>query len=259
MCFIERRIVTSADLASSDTWVVDTGKDYDPVKLNFDHHHLQTDVCSLDQVLLYVLGENVYNNYRAVSPWLKSTTFHDNSGAKVAAENLGIELSAYMATRSPIEKFVLDRFSETMVIHCESHLAMLMRDMGRMIVSVAEHLNDDLPNLIADTPSPVEHFGVKLWDIRSLQCDDSTCLAVINQAAFSRGVDLMLSSTGRSGGGVSLYRQSWSKSKIDLSLAGNHPSVKFAHKNGYYAVTHHDVEDDVLVEIIEMSLLRTSK
>lgn len=253
LCFVERRVATSSDLSSNTVWVVDTGKDYNPAQLNFDHHHLHNDMCALDQVLLHVLGANVYGNYKAVSPWLKSTTFHDNSGAKVAADKLGIELSSYMATRSPIEMFVLDRFAEVMVIHCESHLAMLMRDIGRMIVTAAEHMNEELPTMINDMPSPIDHAGVRLWDIRGLQCDDATCLAVINQAAFARGVELMISSNGRAGGGIGLYRQSWATSKIDLNLSKDHQDVKFAHKNGYYAVVNSDVDDDTILEIIAMA------
>lgn len=250
LCFVERRVATQTDLASPTTWVIDTGNEYAPERLNFDHHHFPTEMCALDMVLLHILGEQVYNSYRAVSPWLKSTSLHDNGGAKVAADKLGMDLHVYMSTKSPIEKFVLDRFAETMVIHCDTHLALLMRDIGRMIVAGAEHLHDELPNLISNTPSPVDHFGLRLWDIRSVQCDEPTCLAILNQAAFSRGVDLMISSTGRSGGGVGIYRQSWAKAKIDLSLVKDHPLVKFAHKNGYYAVTISDVDDADLLKII---------
>lgn len=254
LCFIERRIASHSDVNSPETWVVDTGTAYEPEKLNFDHHHIQTEMCALDMVLLHVLGEHVYGNYRAVSPWLKNTAIQDNGGAKVASDKLGLDLGTYMSTRSPIEKFVLDRFAETMVIHCESHLALLMRDIGRMIVTAAEHLNDELPNMINDTPSPVDHHGIRVWDIRSLICDDSTSLAVINQAAFTRGVDLMISTTGRSGGGTGLYRQAWAKNKVDLSLVKDHPNVKFAHKNGYYAVTNHEADDTIILEIITAAM-----
>lgn len=255
LCYIERRVASQTDLANPNVWVVDTGNEYAPDRLNFDHHHLQNDMCALDMVLRHVLGENAYSNYRAVSPWLKSTTAQDNGGAKIAADKLGLELNVYMATRSPIEKFVLDRFAETMVIHCESHIAILMRDIGRMIVTGAEYLNEDLPGLIGKTPMPIDHHGVRLWDIRALTTDDTTALAVINQAAFARGVDLMISSTGRSGSGVGLYRQSWVKDKIDLNLVKDHPNVKFAHKNGYYAVTTAEITDDIIMEIVTAAIV----
>lgn len=259
ICYVERRIATQSDLASPDVWVVDTGGAYDPANLNFDHHHLQGDMCALDMVLKHLLGDNKYQNYRAVSPWLKNTSVQDNSGAKVAAEKLHVDLNTYMSTRSPIEKFVLERFAETMVIHCESYLAFLMRDIGRMIVASAEHLNEDLPHMISNTPVPVDHFGVRLWDIRGLNTDDSTALAVINQAAFQRGVDLMLSSTGRSSGGIGLYRQAWAKHKIDLTLLKDHPQAKFTHKNGYYAVLIPEIDDADILALIALASTNCTK
>jgi hypothetical protein len=130
-----------------------------------------------------------------------------------------------------------------------------MRDIGRILITGAEYLNEDLPGLIGDTPMPVDHHGVRLWDIRSLITDDTTSLAVINQAAFARGVDLMISSNGRGGSGVGLYRQSWVKDKIDLNLVKDHPHVKFAHKNGYYAVTTSDITDDIIMEIVTAAVV----
>ncbi len=255
VCYVERRVVTQTDLASSNVWVVDTGNTYEPEKLNFDHHHLSTEQCSLDMVLRHILGEHVYASYRAVSPWLKNTALQDNNGAKYAAEKLGMELNTYMSTLSPVEKFVLDKFAETMVVNSETYLASMMRDIGRMIVTAAEHMNDDLPAMINNTPSPVEHRGVRLWDIRCLTSDDSTSLAVINQAAYARGVDLLISSTGRAGGGFGLYRQAWAKNKLDLSRIKDPEKIKFAHKNGYYAVTVADLSDDEIMQIIDQAIV----
>lgn len=252
-CSVERRVATQTDLTSPHTWVVDTGNTYDPAHLNFDHHQLHDDMCSLDMVLKHVLGEGMYQSYRAVSPWLKNTSVQDNSGVKVAADKLNLDLNAYMSTRSPIEKFVLSRFGETMVIQSESYLSSLMRDIGRMIVSDAEHVNEDLPELINSMPSPSDHFGLRIWDIRTMSGDDSTALAVINQAAFARGVEIMISTTYRSGGGFGLYRQSWAKSKIDLNLLKDHPKVRFTHKNGYYAVLDAETDDNTIIELIGLA------
>jgi len=255
-CVLERRVATQTDLASPNVWVVDTGNVYDPTHLNFDHHQIHGDMCSLDMVLKHTLGDDVYQSFRAVSPWLKNTTTQDNSGAKVAADRLNIDLSTYMSTRSPIEKFVLSRFSETMIIHCESYLSALMRDIGRMIVTDAEHVSDELPDMINSLPSPSDHNGLRIWDIRSMVSDDSTALAVINQAAHQRGVEIMISSTGRSGGGFGLYRQAWAKSKIDLSLLKDQPQVKFTHKNGYYAVIDSSLDDNAIIQLLDSA--RTS-
>jgi hypothetical protein len=213
-------------------------------------------MCSLDMVLKHTLGDDVYQSFRAVSPWLKNTTTQDNSGAKVAADRLNIDLSTYMSTRSPIEKFVLSRFSETLIIHCESYLSALMRDIGRMIVTDAEHVSDELPDMINSLPSPSDHNGLRIWDIRAMVSDDSTALAVINQAAHQRGVEIMISSTGRSGGGFGLYRQAWAKSKIDLSLLKDQPQVKFTHKNGYYAVIDSSLDDNAIIQLLDSA--RTS-
>lgn len=255
MGFVERRVISAADLASPDIWVVDSGGIYNPSNLNFDHHNMNDETCALDMVLRHILGDATYETYRAVSPWLKNTAIQDSSGAKVASERLNIDLNAYMSTRSPIEKFVLERFAETMVIHAESHLALLMRDIGRMIITGAEQVNGELPDMINNTPSPVDHNGVRLWDIRSLTTDDATALAVINQAAHARGVDIMISAAGKvGGGGFGLYRQAWAKDKVDFMLIKDHALVKFAHKNGYYAVISPEADDNTIMEIVTLAI-----
>lgn len=254
LAYIERRLVSSSDLNDSGVWVIDTGERYEPEALNFDHHHIATDLCSLDMVMRHILGDNTYQIYRAVSPWLKSTAIHDNDGAQNAAEKLGMHIRAYMATRSPIEKFILDRFSEVMVVQPDTYLTLMMRDIGRMIIASAEEFVDTLPSIMANTPPPFDHKGIRVWDVRTINSEDSATQAMLNQHASTKGVDLMISSASRTTGGIGLYRQSWAEHKADLQLAKGHPAVKFVHKNGYYATTHTEVDDATILQIIDLAI-----
>lgn len=256
LCFIERRMVSDSDLGCKNTWVIDTGGVWDPENNNFDHHQNDTRVeglCSLDLVMQKILGEHAYNTFRAVNPWLKLIAVHDTLGAADAAIAAGMDIKAYLATRSPIERVTLNRFAETQVVHVDSPLAICMRETGRMLVTEAEEAAEAGPNLIASAPPPFEHAGLRVWDIRNAWSgEDTVSMALVNQAASSLKVDVVVGKNSRTGA-TGIYRQAWATEKLDLYRIREAAGVKFAHKNGFYAVVSSDILDQDLALLISSS------
>ena len=88
-------------------------------------------------VLREVLSQREYELFRAVAPWVRTTALHDALGVTGTAEAIGIEVNAYLTTRSPVERSVLGLFGELNVINPDSSVGLIMRDMGRLIIDDA--------------------------------------------------------------------------------------------------------------------------
>lgn len=90
----------------------------------------------------------------------------------------------------------------------------------------------------------------QIWDLRDAWTDDDNVgMAMINHAASGRAVDVVVGRSSRSAG-VSLYRQAWATSKVDLAKLKDVPGVKFVHKNGFYAVISSEVSDTDLAKML---------
>lgn len=257
LSYIERRMVGENDLQCPNTWVVDTGGRWDEDGLNFDHHQDDPAVaglCAFDLVMMKIMGRRNCDTYRACSPWMKLTAVHDTSGTSSAAGAFGMDIKAYLATRSPIEKAMLSAFAETNIVHSESPLAYVMRETGRMVLLEAEEITADIPDKILLAPPPFYHAGVKVWDIRCAWGDDDhVSMALVNQAASVRSVDVVVGKNNRTGG-VGVYRTAWASKKLDLSHIKEMPGVKFVHKNGFYAVITNEVSDTNISEMIKIAV-----
>lgn len=261
LTYIERRMCGENDLLCRDTWVVDTGGEWDADFLNFDHHQDDPDlsaVCSFDLVLRHVMGKSAFETFSAVSPWIKLTALHDTAGGAAAASALGIDTRTYVATRSPIEKAMLTAFSELAVVHPESPLSYCMRETGRIIIAEAEEISLGMADRIAAAAPPFVVAGLRVWDVRSAWGDnDHVSLAAVNHAASQRSVDVVVGRNQRSGG-LSLYRTAWATAKMDLNHIRDMNGVKFVHKNGFYAVVSGEVGDAGLREMLQRSVVGVS-
>ena len=255
LSYIERRPVTAEDLASDTTWVVDTGERWEPELKNFDHHQDAVEgQCAFDLVLREVLGQEVYDSYQASQPWIRATALHDTLGAIGAANAMGVGLRTYLAARSPIERCMLAAFSEMVVVHPESPLAICMRETGRIIVGEAESTSAGT-SVLASAADPFDRFGIRVWDIRGVANagNEQVSLLVLNQEASSKGVDLIVSHNSRTGG-FGLYRTAWASKKLDLSTLAGKPGVKFAHTNGFYAVLFGETTDAEIADLVRQSV-----
>ena len=251
--YIERRLVGDYDLRCKDTWVVDTGGCYSPELKNFDHHQqgAPPGLCSLDMVLGEILGDVSYATYRRHSPWLRTTSAHDNAGSQGASASLGLSVQNYYATRSPIETCMLNAFGEMTVIHPESPLSHTMREIGRFLLSDADEMTTAMEDRLQAVPPPFYHAGLKVWDVRSAwgTGSDSLTSELVKRQASARSVDLIIGKSNRSGG-ISLYRTGWASTKLDLAKLRDTRHVTFTHNNGFYAVVASTATSEELTAII---------
>ncbi len=258
LSYVERRMCGESDLLCRDTWVVDTGGEWDADFRNFDHHQGDPElvsVCSFDLVMRHLLGVAAFDTFSACSPWIKLTALHDTAGGAAVASAFGIDTKTYIATRSPIEKAMLSAFGEVVVIHPETPLSYCMRETGRLIIAEAEEVATGIQERIAATTPPFLVSGLRVWDVRSAWGDnDHVSLAAVNHAASSRSVDVVVGRNQRSGG-FSLYRTAWATGKLDLNHIREMDGVKFVHKNGFYGVISGDVGDAGIVGMIQRSVL----
>lgn len=258
LTYIERRMCGENDLACKDTWVVDTGGEWNADFLNFDHHQDDPElvsVCSFDLVMRKLIGPTAFETFSACSPWVKLTALHDTAGGAAVASAFGIDTKTYIATRSPIEKAMLAAFGEVAVVHPETPMAYVMRETGRLVMAEAEEISAGMQDRIAAAAPPFMIAGLRVWDVRSAWGEnDHVALAVVNHAASQRSVDVVVGRNQRSGG-VSLYRTAWATSKLDLNLIRDEEGVKFVHKNGFYAVVSGEVGDAGLSVMIQRSVV----
>lgn len=252
---VERRLVVPSDLEDSGTYVVDTGGRWDPGDLNFDHHQADpkmVDKCALDLVLEYVMGRDVYRGFAKANEWLRVTTVQDTRGNAEAALSLGVNARAYSAMRSPMERLMLSWFADAHTVHADSALHATMRELGRLLLCSATDIATQQVAL-QRIPGPVEHLGIRLWDVRpAWDSDERNSFAVINEMAARLSVDVVVSHNLRHAM-VGLYRQEWADGKLDLSLLSPHPKFHSAHKNGFYAVVTADVQDFELFELLALA------
>jgi len=258
---IERRMVGSTDLADPSIWVIDTGGAFNAELSNFDHHQMTGGTrCAFDLVLEAVVGSLDADAYRGHSPWMAVMSIHDNRGAQAGADALGMDMPTYMSTRSAVETAMVGWFGGLAQVHPESPLSYAMREIGRQILNEAESLSASHSNLLEAAAPPFMCGALKVWDLRGTWTEAQTmAVAVINQAAKSRNVDVVLSNEGRSSG-YGLYRTGRATAKLDFRRISSEQYVTFVHQTGFYAVVHQDVSDIRLAELIEQSAigLRTS-
>lgn len=252
---IERRMVLPSDLTSDHTYVIDTGGEWDPKLLNFDHHQEDprlVDRCALDLVLEHLMAPDDRRYYVRTNDWLKLTSIQDTRGSSEAALSLGVTPRAYAIMRSPVELYVLRWFADAQVVHPDSALWALMLEIGRGVMASVPDVAAQR-DALRGVPGPVMMHGISVWDIRDAWAsDDRHGFAVVNDMAARRGVDVVISHNLRSGK-VGLYRQEWSAHKLDLSRLAAHPKHHASHQNGFYAVVESDVKDFELLEMIEMA------
>ena len=90
------------------TWVLDQGLRFEPEMLNFDHHQLEEEICSLTMVLDHFYGKS----YRDHVPELRFLEILDSFGSSKAAEFAGMKEDRVDFVSSPIQTGVLKIFSD---------------------------------------------------------------------------------------------------------------------------------------------------
>lgn len=227
---IHRREATPADLADIDTYVVDVGMDYNPPRHNFDHHQNPALPCAFHLVMQH-LGH--HETALQMFDWYSHMSMMDVSGPHRTAERLGIDPSILFAASSPIDGFILARFSRLTFINQEQMLYDLMKEMGTDLIRMMQHKKDRLERLKTEA----EVVAVKQAKAIFSRIADNPKLSMDRYLRFLQDPGIAISITPSvRGPGWELLRLADNKLVDFRALAGS-PAVRFIHANGFVAKT----------------------
>lgn len=170
--------VNSTDemLKDPEFWVLDQGLKYEPSLHNFDHHHLNEEICSFTMVLDYFYGKN----YREYMPNLRFIEIYDSFGSGKASEFIGMKQNKLELITSPIQSSILRSFSKIEGV-VEGFFLEIMRQIGAEIcenIEKTEKLLKILDNFAyffefneikildltrCDSPYPHDQLPTKTW------------------------------------------------------------------------------------------------
>jgi hypothetical protein len=232
-----RREPTEQELADPTIAIVDIGKEHEPQKSNFDHHHFPREhapTCSLSLVLQHLgLYEDAIKCWR----WLEPAEWLDSRGPMKTAEWLGVPRKAISQLNSPVDVTLLRRFGKKTTLEAGDPLYEFMRFVG-------QDLLDDLQLVrerIKFAKQNVEHWSIPCGDekIQALylskeagaKCPGGTF--GIFRLLGGENIAVHIFPDNRSNG-MSLFRVE-DHPRVDFSSLEGEEKVFFAHPGGFIA------------------------
>lgn len=241
-----RRDPGSEDLADPDTYVVDIGMDYNPQQHNFDHHQDPTLPCAFHLVMKYL---GYHDDALQMFGWYPFMSMMDVRGPHKTAEHYGIDASVFFASSSPVEGYVLSRFSKFESLKPQDLLYQLMEELGQDLFALIDLKKKRLARLkeVARVV-PVKHIKAVVSTIA-----DNPKLAMELYLRFLADDSLLISITpsGR-GDGWELLRLG-DDGQVDFQAIVDCPEVRFVHANGHVATTHSLLPLSKVVELVALS------
>lgn len=145
-------------LSDPECWVLDQGRRHEPALHNFDHHHLEQEICSFTMVLDYFYGRE----YRDYMPNLRFIEIMDSYGPSRAAQFAGTTQESLEITTSVIHSSLLKAFSEINGPVLSPFID-IMRMMGGEICRQIED-SKKLFDALSDNHLMLDISGIKVLD-----------------------------------------------------------------------------------------------
>ena len=226
-----RREPTKADLDDPDTYVVDVGMEYDPVRHNFDHHQDHSLPCAF-HLLMKHLGH--HDAALQLFAWYRHMSMIDVRGPYRAAEHLGVDSSVLFATSSPIDGYILSTFARIDSLNNRDFLYAFMLDLGKDMLSLIERKLKRLEQLKEQAQVfQIKHLKVVTSDIRN-----APKLAMELYLRFLDDEQIVMSITpSNRGDGWELLRLG-DNTLVDFRTIIESPEIRFVHSSGFLAKTH---------------------
>lgn len=242
-----RRDPTAEDLADADTYVVDVGMELDPQRHNFDHHQDKTLPCAFHLVMQHL---GYHDDALSMFGWYPFMSMMDVRGPHKTAEHFGVDASVLLASSSPIDGYILSRFSKLTDLREHDLLYDFMKEMGLDMLSLIGLKKQRLGRLKQEaTVVPVKHVKAVVCHIednpklsmelylRDLQ-DDRIVICITHSV---RGEGWELLRLGDS-------------SLVDFRAIKDHPEIRFVHSNGFVATTRTLIPLEQVIEFAALSL-----
>ncbi|ABA89853.1 hypothetical protein Pcar_2615 [Syntrophotalea carbinolica DSM 2380] len=238
-----RRDPGREDLADPGTYVVDVGMEYDPERRNFDHHQDKSLPCAF-HLVMQDLG--YHEDAQAVFGWYPFMSMMDVRGPHKTAEHLGVDASVLLASSSPIDGYILSRFSRLETLRSQDLLYQFMREMGRDMLALIKLKKERLERLRREA----EIVPVK--QLKAVVCaiEDNPKLSMELYLRSLEDARVMICITPSvRGEGWELLRLGDSN-LVDFRAIADRPQIRFVHANGYIATTRTLLP---LAEVLELA------
>jgi len=154
---VYRQKYTEEMLKDPNCWVLDQGLSFDHELHNFDHHHIEQEICAFTMVLDYFYGKD----YRIYMPNLQFIEIFDSYGPIRAAEFVGMHQDNFDKIWSPINTAIIRIFS-SIEGEVTGYIFELMRDIGKEVCSQIEQTKELLE--ILETSNYFEFNDIKVLD-----------------------------------------------------------------------------------------------
>lgn len=237
-----RREATSEDLDDPNTYVVDVGMEHDPQRHNFDHHQDPSLPCAF-HLLMKHLGH--HESATLMFEWYPHMSMMDVRGPHRTAEHLGVDTSVLFAASSPIDGYILARFSELASISQQDLLYGLMKDLGENLIVIMQQKMLRLARLKQEARIvPVKHLKAIISTI-----DDNPKLAMDRYLKHLNDDTVVMSITPSvRGAGWELLRLG-DNLQVDFRALADSPEVRFIHGNGFVAKTRSILPQETVLEL----------
>ncbi len=228
---VYRREPSPEDLADPQTYVVDVGMEYDPARHNFDHHQDRSLPCAFHLVMQH-LGH--HEAAMEMFVWYPHMSMMDVRGPYQTAEHLGIDASVIFASSSPIDGYILSRFSKLSELHRKDLLYQFMQALGRDLIGMIERKLQRLERLKLEA----RVVAVKHYKAITCEIEDSPKLAMELYLRHLENERIVMSITpSNRGDGWELLRLD-DHAAVDFLRIEDDPQIRFVHANGFLAKTH---------------------
>ena len=245
-----RREPTPEDLADPNTYVIDVGMEYDPKKNNFDHHHDPSLPCAFHLVMKH-LGH--HHDAMLMFGWYAHMSMMDVRGPYRTAEHLGIDTNVLFAASSPIDGYVLSRFSRLNTLTRHDMLYDLMKDLGRELIVLMGRKKERLERLKSET----EIVQVKNLKAIISRIGDDPKLSMELYLRHLNDENIVMSITPSvRGGGWELLRLG-DNTLVDFRAIEKNSDVHFVHATGFVAKTKSLLPVEQVVELAACSIAQS--
>lgn len=160
-----RMNVDEGMLNDPSCWVLDQGLRFEPDLHNFDHHHLNDQICSLTMLL-----DHLYPGpYREFIPQLEYIEIHDSVGSSRAGRFAGLPYEGLEVASSLVQQLLLKGFSKIEGLVSDPFRS-IMSSMGGELCGRIE----EIPRMMGELDAKakiVESCGLKVLDVTG--CDVS--------------------------------------------------------------------------------------
>lgn len=239
---VYRREPSPEDLDDPRTYVVDVGMEYAPEKHNFDHHQDRALPCAFHLVMQH-LGQHEAAMQMFV--WYPHMSMMDVRGPYKTAEHLGIDASVIFASSSPIDGYILSRFSRLSQLDSQDLLYQFMQALGRDLLGMIERKMERLERLKKEA----RVVAVKHYKAIACEINDSPKLAM---ELYLRHLDnkrvVMSITPSNRGEGWELLRLD-DHAAVDFLRIADHPEIRFVHANGFLAKTRTRLPLEQVIEL----------